>query len=70
MSLYQELIENEIVKPQIKKQVGWFPPDEGKDAWNKWMAYVNCSFDLNERGDEGEDLEKLSCLLKKKVTRF
>ena len=72
MSLHRKLIENEVVKPQLKKQVGWLDPDEAppQSAWNKPLADMNCSFDLNERGDEGEDLEKLSHLLKRKVTKF
>jgi|GEM_PF-2633436 len=38
--------------------------------WDKELAFVNCSFDLNEEGHESEDLDKLSHLYGKKVTKF
>jgi len=70
MSFHRKLIEDEIVKPQVKRQVGWLDPDEIRSAWNKNLAWINCSFDLNEEGHEGEDLDKLSHLLGRKVTKF
>jgi len=38
--------------------------------WDKDLAYINCSFDLNEEGHETEDLDKLSHLYKKKIKIF
>ena len=66
----ENIIEEEIIKPQIKRQVGWVDEVRPQSAWNKRLAYINCSFDLNERGDEGEDLEKLSQLCGRKISSF
>jgi len=69
--LYNHIFEEEIIKPQLKKQVGWINslPLE-QSPWNKNLAYLNCSFDLNEEGHESEDLDKLSSLYKSRVTVF
>ena len=69
-SFHEEIIEEGIIKPQIRKQVGWIDEVRPQSAWNKLLAWVNCSFDCNEEGHESEDLDKLSHLLKRKVTSF
>jgi len=69
--LHNQILEKEIITPQLRKQVGWVdnPPIE-QTPWNKDLAYLNCSFDLNEEGHEGEDLDKMSAIYKSHVTVF
>ena len=69
--LHSQLLEEEIVKPQLKRQLGWINNLTFQQTpWNKDLAYLNCSFDLNEEGHESEDLDKLSALYKVHVTVF
>ena len=69
--LHSQLLEEEIVKSQLRKQAGWINNSTFQQTpWNKDLAYLNCSFDLNECGDEGEDLDKLSSLYKSRITVF
>jgi len=69
--LHSQLLEEGIVKPQLQKQAGWISSLTFQQTpWNKDLAYLNCSFDLNECGDEGEDLDKLSSLYKFRITVF
>ena len=69
--LHNHIFTEEIIKPQLKKQVGWISSLTFEQSpWNKNLAYLNCSFDLNEEGHESEDLDKLSALYKARVTVF
>lgn len=68
--LHAKIIEEEIVKPQIKKQVGWLNNVVFQSPWNRVLAFINCSFDLNEEGHESEDLDKLSSLYGIEVKTF
>ena len=69
--MHSQLLEEEIIKPQLKRQVSWANSLTFQQTpWNKDLAYLNCSFDLNECGDEGEDLDKFSSLYKFRITVF
>jgi len=69
--LHSKILEEGIIKPQLKKQTGWINGLAIEQTpWNKDLAYLNCSFDLNEEGHESEDLDKLSALYKFTVRVF
>jgi len=68
----ENIIEEEIIKPQIKRQVGWVDPSEvsSQSAWNKELADINCSLDLSKEGHETEHLDIISHVYKRKIDIF
>ncbi|MCD6125057.1 hypothetical protein J7J62_07810 [bacterium] len=56
-NLYQKILDEEIVKPQLKKQVGWINDFILQSPWNKKLTYFNSGLDFYERPiNEEEDI--------------
>ena len=70
---YEKIIEEGIIKPQIKRQVGWVDLDNlppKRSPWNKGLADMNESTNDGMEGTEGEHLDQLSGLFKKPIKVF
>jgi len=56
-NLHQKILDEEIVKPQLKKQIGWLEDKVIQSPWNKRLVYDNSGSDFDENLiNEEEDI--------------